>query len=133
MYYLLLTGVQSCHEGDDWKGIFNDLSKLHEAYYSVKNKMEKFEEIKIFEFTLNKYGESSDPVYKYKGLEEIEQLLNECQKNKTTKLVTMQELNNLGNQEIAHIEADKILCNLLSDLGYSDIVEAFEKVNKWYA
>ena len=39
----------------------------------------------------------------------------------------------MGGQEDWHIEADKILCELLDELGYHDFVEAFEKVPKWYA
>lgn len=35
--------------------------------------------------------------------------------------------------ETAHMAADAILCDLLSDLGYDDIVEAFKAVSKWYA
>ena len=35
--------------------------------------------------------------------------------------------------EIAHIEADKILCELLLMLGWKDVVEAWERVPKWYA
>lgn len=33
----------------------------------------------------------------------------------------------------AHIAADQILCNLLVGLGYSDVVEKWRKVNKWYS
>ena len=35
--------------------------------------------------------------------------------------------------EVAHREADKLLCDLLMDLGYTDVVEAWDKVEKWYA
>ncbi len=35
--------------------------------------------------------------------------------------------------EVAHVRADDILCGLLIELGYSDVVEEFEKVRKWYA
>ncbi len=35
--------------------------------------------------------------------------------------------------EVAHIRADDILCKLLTELGYSEVVEEFEKVRKWYA
>lgn len=38
-----------------------------------------------------------------------------------------------GDCEIAHIEADALLCELLRQLGYGDVVEAWEKVEKWYA
>lgn len=35
--------------------------------------------------------------------------------------------------EIAHVNADKVLCELLTSLGFSDVVEEFKKVPKWYA
>ena len=35
--------------------------------------------------------------------------------------------------EIAHMQADEILCELLRDLGYIDVVDAWEAVEKWYA
>lgn len=38
-----------------------------------------------------------------------------------------------GDIEAAHADADTILCQLLTTLGYADVVEAWEKVEKWYA
>lgn len=38
-----------------------------------------------------------------------------------------------GDEEYAHGEADKILCELLNSLGYQDVVEEWVKVPKWYA
>ena len=35
--------------------------------------------------------------------------------------------------ETAHINADDILCKLLADLGYTDVLEEYYKVPKWYA
>ena len=35
--------------------------------------------------------------------------------------------------EDAHIEADQILCDILDMLGYHDIVEAYNSIEKWYA
>ena len=37
------------------------------------------------------------------------------------------------DKECAHGEADDLLCELLEILGYSDIVNNFEKLDKWYA
>jgi hypothetical protein len=39
----------------------------------------------------------------------------------------------LGDAEAAHTKADKVLCNLLKALGYTETVEEFEKLDKWYA
>lgn len=38
-----------------------------------------------------------------------------------------------GDTEASHQEADKLLCALLRKLGYAHVVEAWEKVPKWYA
>jgi len=35
--------------------------------------------------------------------------------------------------EDAHINADNILCEILTKLGYDDIVKEFDKLDKWYA
>ena len=33
----------------------------------------------------------------------------------------------------SHEKADKILCNLLTDLGFKEIVEVYKSFDKWYA
>ena len=38
-----------------------------------------------------------------------------------------------GDIEIAHVDADDILCELLIGLGYSDVVNEYNEVEKWYA
>jgi len=48
-------------------------------------------------------------------------------------IAQLKEQQNSGDKEIAHIEADKILCNLLVSLGYADVVEEWDKVGKWYS
>lgn len=35
--------------------------------------------------------------------------------------------------EVAHLDADQVLCDLLEALGYKKVVDAYHKVNKWYA
>ena len=35
--------------------------------------------------------------------------------------------------EMAHVRADDVLCDLLRSLGYGDVVEEYEKVEKWYS
>jgi hypothetical protein len=35
--------------------------------------------------------------------------------------------------DAAHMDADKVLCDLLHALEYSDVVLEWEKVKKWYA
>lgn len=38
-----------------------------------------------------------------------------------------------GDTENAHSNADDILCEILTALGYADVVEEYQKVAKWYA
>ncbi len=33
----------------------------------------------------------------------------------------------------AHIDADNVLCELLIELGYENIVKAYKEVHKWYS
>lgn len=35
--------------------------------------------------------------------------------------------------EMAHGEADKLMCECLKSLGYDDGVHGFERIEKWYA
>ena len=51
--------------------------------------------------------------------EEAKAQLVECQKNDDT--------------ECAHIDADDVLCELLKELGYADVVAEFRNVRKWFA
>lgn len=38
-----------------------------------------------------------------------------------------------GDTESDHVEADKALKLFLLSLGYKDLIEEYEKVEKWYA
>ena len=51
-------------------------------------------------------------------------------KEKKERLI---ELQKEWDVEAAHSDADDILCDILKELGYNDIVEEFIKVEKWYA
>jgi hypothetical protein len=35
--------------------------------------------------------------------------------------------------EASHGEADRVLCDLLVKLGYQPVVDAWKKIQKWYA
>ena len=37
------------------------------------------------------------------------------------------------DMETIHIDADALLCNVLRDLGYNELVDWFESLEKWYA
>lgn len=51
--------------------------------------------------------------------EEVIAKLIDCQKN--------------GDTEMAHSQADDLLCEFLAALGYADVVAEYEKVDKWFA
>ena len=36
-------------------------------------------------------------------------------------------------EEGDHIAADNMLCNLLRELGFDDIVSRYDEIDKWYA
>jgi hypothetical protein len=38
-----------------------------------------------------------------------------------------------GDAEVWHIDADRVLCELLEDLGYKKVVDEWHKISKWYA
>ncbi len=40
---------------------------------------------------------------------------------------------NNGDIEVAHLDADNILCDVLTQLGYKELVDLYKKVDKWYA
>lgn len=58
-------------------------------------------------------------------------MLTKEQKDKFIK--KLKELSNDNDTEISHITADNILCMILSLLDCDEIVEEYNKINKWYA
>lgn len=51
----------------------------------------------------------------------------------TNELHQLRKLSRSDDTEVAHVEADDILCGVLIELGYENLVEAYEKIRKWYA
>lgn len=45
----------------------------------------------------------------------------------------MRRLSEMGDAEAAHYQADKLMCELLTELGYSEGVKIFDDMSKWYA
>ena len=35
--------------------------------------------------------------------------------------------------ECAHAEADGVLCNILVELGFQEVVDKYNEIDKWYA
>ena len=59
---------------------------------------------------------------------------NQINEADIAKLVTgLKELATFKDIEAAHIQADDMLCWLLEQLGYKEVVDAYEDINKWYA
>lgn len=48
-------------------------------------------------------------------------------------IMELKLLQPLGDYERAHVEADTVLCKLLIQLGYADVVTEYEQVPKWFA
>ncbi|MEQ3423051.1 MULTISPECIES: hypothetical protein [Citrobacter freundii complex] len=42
-------------------------------------------------------------------------------------------LQGIGDKEIAHCNADDVICDLLKALGYEDVVKEYDEIDKWYA
>ena len=36
------------------------------------------------------------------------------------------------DRELGHVKADALLCEFLTDLGYTELVDAYNKISKWY-
>ena len=45
----------------------------------------------------------------------------------------LKECQGTGDTEMDHSNADGIICSLLEELGYKDVVEEYDKVDKWFA
>lgn len=48
-------------------------------------------------------------------------------------LIKLRRLQKSGDTECAHIAADSVLCRLLKNLGFEDVIEEYYRVEKWYA
>lgn len=46
------------------------------------------------------------------------------------KLIAVSERN---DPEMFHIKADDLLCEILTDLGYGDVVAIFNDMERWYS
>lgn len=53
--------------------------------------------------------------------------------SKEEALVELNALTQYSDIEVAHEEADKVLCEFLVTLGYKYIVDTYNRIKKWYA
>ena len=51
---------------------------------------------------------------------------------KEEAIAKLKEANKLDT-ECAHYKADEIICKLLNSLGYQEVVEVYNDIDKWYA
>jgi hypothetical protein len=73
---------------------------------------------------------ADNKTYDYKTLSEIEfDQLNKYYTEQMLSILTSNEDDEEGN----HIVADAILCEILETLGFKELVELYEKIDKWYA
>ena len=50
------------------------------------------------------------------------------------KYINLMEKQTKGwDKEVEHVNADDLLCDLLEELGFEEVVEVYNKVEKWYA
>jgi hypothetical protein len=59
--------------------------------------------------------------------------MKKADKIKEIKAKMLDLVVNTGGQELDHMEADNLLCELLELLGHHDIVFNFKQLDKWYA
>lgn len=45
----------------------------------------------------------------------------------------LRKLQTNDDSEMAHIHADNVLCDLLTSLGYKEVVDEYGEIGKWYA
>ena len=59
--------------------------------------------------------------------------IRENDMTKEEAIETLKTLAKDDDTEVAHKEADVVLCQLLFTLGYGDVVAEYHRVYKWYA
>jgi hypothetical protein len=52
---------------------------------------------------------------------------------KEEALAKLAECQKSNDTEVAHSDADDVLCDLLDELGYGDVVAEYHKVSKWFS
>ena len=69
-----------------------------------------------------------------KRMEAETALTEECKSvTPETAVDILTRINEVCDQEMAHIHADEVLCTLLRNMGHNDIVNAYNNICKWYA
>ena len=50
-----------------------------------------------------------------------------------TAVELLTRIDEVCDQEMAHVYADEVLCTLLRNMGHNDIVDAYDNIGKWYS
>lgn len=93
---------------DEWERMKNELQELR------GDKAQLEETVAVLQ--LNKKNEEIDALHQ-KSLSRLKELVNK----------------EYPDEEEDHGEADMILCDMLNALGYKDLTEAWDNVEKWYS
>lgn len=85
------------------------------------------------------YGKTGDEIVVEGGIEAFCGLMlgngylcEKISRESSVKLLNKLIYDDDGDKEFNHIKADNILCKLLVSLGYSDVVDTYKQIPKWY-
>ena len=53
--------------------------------------------------------------------------------NKEQAIRKLKKIQKNTDQEVAHYDADDVLCDLLCSLKCKDVIDEYVKIDKWYA
>ena len=116
---------------------FNSCPVLGEFQLKIGDStVEKFTDLEFFERRYNQINDKEVFAWDLTGVPElIAGKYFQSGHNTESKAIKnrLMELQSIRDKEIAHIEADILLCQLLTKLGYKDIVKEFNKIDKWYS
>ena len=104
----------------------NDFYTVHTLKQTTDNMKEA-----IRDLVVNSYDDQDIAAIKIKV--ESDNSLSSQDSIKEKYLEQMKRLNYVADIENNHIEADNLLCRLLEELGFVEIVEEYIKLPKWYS
>lgn len=60
-------------------------------------------------------------------------MTDKIQDLKKMAIMELKRLQTSDDTEVAHGSADDVLCNLLHELGFGEVVNEYYQIEKWYA
>lgn len=64
---------------------------------------------------------------------DVSELEAESPMTRDKALIKLRKLQKNKKIEIAHYDADEVLCDLLETLGFKDVVREYHEIEKWYS